>query len=522
MIGAVNPWRFCRRLDDHPLPPHSRLVSKPVNPMPKNKAPKKARSATNQNSLAPLLYETPLEIGGTLDNEFPIDQIMEDPENARTHYDPIKLRELAASIQTNGLIEPIVIRRFDDTDTWMVTVGHRRLRAVRDILHGKTIRVLKEEGRTAAGVRIANTVENTHRDGLTPYEEAKNLQRSIDAGLTIDQAAQALGISHTTAKARLRILRLPEPIGQRVGRGWFSQEHADVAAKAAAIEGGLDAIAPLLEVGKDDEPMDAYTFRNAVVQKLGGRTVNPADWKVTNLAAHSPKLRKALKAAPRVDFGDGYQMKRVVATPELKEALKEAKAKEAEARKDEPQARQVDYRFEQQVRDRAGEILMGLVPAKVQGLLDFDTRSLALVAGSALSFSTGDAAVFAEPTGIPLKALEKIATHRATLEDFEQLAKDNREGLIRLLVADALRANINEGYAAASKATVTEWLGMSHKEAEKQARKELKAESKAAAAGAAAASTDDSPAASDPAPDEHLEAEVENDQGDQLEPEEAA
>lgn len=482
--------------------------------MPKNKQKKNARS-TNQDSLAPLLYDETERARSKL-VPLPVDQIDEDPLNARQHFDPAKLRELAAGIQTNGLIQPIVVRVHGDR--YMVVVGHRRLRAVRDILEWETIDCLVEAGRTEAGVRIANTVENTHRDDLTPYEEAVAMQASIDAGLTIQQAATALGISHSTAKARLRILRLPETIGQRVGRGWFSQEHADVAAKAAVIEGGLDAIAPLLEVHKDDEPMDAYTFRNAVVSRLGGRTINPTDWKVSNLAATSPKLRKALKAAPRVDFGDGYQMKRVINTPELKEALKEAKAKEAETRAEEPQAKQVDYRFEQQVRKAAEAILLDLIPGKVKGLLDFDTRSLALVAGSRLMFSVEDAARYAEPTGIPLKTLEKIATSRAELKDYEALAKSNREGLVRLLVADALRANVEDHYAAAAKATVTQWLGMSHKEAEKQARRQIKQEAKDAGAKATGGeSTNPAPATRE---DDHLEAEVEDDRGDQLEPEE--
>ena len=166
----------------------------------------------------------------------------------RTRMDEGALYELAESIRTQGIMQPILVRRLDDTDglarltalaqalgdplpergarpVYEIIAGERRFRAAR--LAGlETVPVLVRNVPNEAAAAMA-LIENIQREDLNPLEEAQGLQRLIqEFGLTHEQAAQAVGRSRSAGSNLLRLLHLAEPVQTMLMAGDIDMGHA--------------------------------------------------------------------------------------------------------------------------------------------------------------------------------------------------------------------------------------------------------------------------------------------------------
>lgn len=141
----------------------------------------------------------------------------------RQTIDPEKLEELAASIKSQGVIEPIVVRAAGDR--FELIAGERRWRATQ--LAGLSeIPALVRDVDDRAVVAIA-LIENIQREELTPLEEAQALKRLIDEfDLTHQQVADAVGRSRAAVSNLLRLMELPAEIKQLLEQKKLDMGHA--------------------------------------------------------------------------------------------------------------------------------------------------------------------------------------------------------------------------------------------------------------------------------------------------------
>lgn len=143
----------------------------------------------------------------------------------RTRMDEGSLYELAESIKSQGVMQPILVRPLAASGRYEIIAGERRFRAAR--LAGLDevpvlVRAVPDE---AAAVMAL--IENIQREDLNPIEEAQGLKRLVDEfTLTHEQAAQAVGRSRSAASNLLRLLNLTQPVQQMLLAGDLEMGHA--------------------------------------------------------------------------------------------------------------------------------------------------------------------------------------------------------------------------------------------------------------------------------------------------------
>jgi ParB family chromosome partitioning protein len=154
----------------------------------------------------------------------PVDQIQRGKYQPRRGMDPEALEELASSIRSQGVIQPIVVRpivggRFE------IVAGERRWRASQ--MAGLTeIPAIVREIPDEAAVAIA-LIENIQRESLNPIEESMALQRLMEEfSMTHQQVADAVGKSRTTITNLLRLLSLADDVKTMVEHGDLEMGHA--------------------------------------------------------------------------------------------------------------------------------------------------------------------------------------------------------------------------------------------------------------------------------------------------------
>ena len=145
----------------------------------------------------------------------PIGQIDPNRDQPRRSFDEEGLKELAASIEAVGVLQPIIVAPSGDRFT--ILAGERRYRASR--LAGldeipAIVRDWDSQKRLEAAL-----IENLQRDDLNPVEEAMGVRQLMDeAGLTQEKAAERLGKSRPAVANLLRLLTLPESVKQLLAR----------------------------------------------------------------------------------------------------------------------------------------------------------------------------------------------------------------------------------------------------------------------------------------------------------------
>jgi ParB family chromosome partitioning protein len=208
----------------------------------------------------------------------------------RTRMDEGSLYELAESIKSQGVMQPVLVRPLPG-GRYEIIAGERRVRAAN--LAGLTevpvlVRPVPDE--TAA---VMSLIENIQREDLNPLEEAQGLKRLIDEfKLSHDQAAQAVGRSRSAVSNLLRLLNLAAPVQQMLLAGDLEMGHArallaldgaqqiqtanQVAARKLSVReaerlviktAGNGRQSPLMRI-KQDKPRDIVRLEEALADKL--------------------------------------------------------------------------------------------------------------------------------------------------------------------------------------------------------------------------------------------------------------
>lgn len=156
--------------------------------------------------------------------EIDIDKIEANPFQPRTDFEDMPLRELAASIKQQGVIQPVTVRKMG-YDRYQLISGERRLRASK-MAGLETIPVF---------VRVANDeqmlemalIENIHRENLNAIEIAISYQRLMDeCNLTQEKLSEQVGKSRTSITNFIRLLKLPPEIQVALRDGHITMGHA--------------------------------------------------------------------------------------------------------------------------------------------------------------------------------------------------------------------------------------------------------------------------------------------------------
>lgn len=155
--------------------------------------------------------------------QLPVAKIDPNPLQPRVDFDDQALRDLATSIQSDGVLQPVVVQR--DQDRYILVVGERRLKASR--LAGlSTVPAIIRQIESEKLLEVT-LVENIQRENLNPLEIAAALDRMIaDLGLIHEELAERTGMSRTSITNHLRLLKLPLAVKDLLRKGQLQMGHA--------------------------------------------------------------------------------------------------------------------------------------------------------------------------------------------------------------------------------------------------------------------------------------------------------
>ena len=159
-----------------------------------------------------------------LPTSLPLERLRHGKYQPRTRMDEGSLYELAESIKSQGVMQPILVRPLD-SGRYEIIAGERRFRAAR--LAGLDTVPVLVKAVTDESAAVMALIENIQREDLNALEEAQGLQRLVtEFKLTHEQAAQAVGRSRSAASNLLRLLNLAAPVQQMLMAGDIEMGHA--------------------------------------------------------------------------------------------------------------------------------------------------------------------------------------------------------------------------------------------------------------------------------------------------------
>lgn len=212
----------------------------------------------------------------------PITAIKVSGEQPRKNFSNEALEELARSIESKGVLQPILVEPVGG-DEYIIVAGERRLRAAK-LAKLKEIPALIRSFSQLEKTEIA-LVENLQREDLTPVEEARGYKTLIDLGkLTQEEIARRVGKNRSTVANSLRLLKLPESMLEALDKGRISAGHARA----------------LLAVQKTSD--QETLFRKIIDQELSVREVEKqaAKLQADTQVKYSGERAKEIRKSPEI------------------------------------------------------------------------------------------------------------------------------------------------------------------------------------------------------------------------------
>ncbi len=213
--------------------------------------------------------------------EVDINEIDTNLEQPRKHFDEAKLNELAQSIRTYGIVQPIIVQ--PNGDRFTIIAGERRYRAAR-IAGLSSVPIVVREFSERELMEVS-LVENLQREDLNPIEEAQAMRLLMEEhALTQDELSGRIGKSRSAIANTLRLLSLPGEVRELVITGELSEGHARC-----------------LVVLKSDSEKLALAHR-IIAQ---GLSVREAEALASEAAGKATVQRKQKKSAPEIEEAQG-------------------------------------------------------------------------------------------------------------------------------------------------------------------------------------------------------------------------
>ena len=264
--------------------------------------------------LSALIPDAPASPAQERSLDVDIDLLRPNKFQPRTQMDDGRIEELARSIRSNGVIQPIIVRKSESG--YEIVAGERRWRASQRAGLLKVpvvVRDIPDERLLAAAL-----IENIQREDLNPIEEAQAYRRLGDEfGLTQEQIAESVGKDRSSVANYVRLLRLPPEVRDHVGGRALSMGHARALLSLPDAESQLRAGREIVQKGLSVRDTEA----------LVKRAINPAPEKPeaqkdVHTRAAEDRLRFALGTRVRIarkgkggrieiDFSDENELQRI-------------------------------------------------------------------------------------------------------------------------------------------------------------------------------------------------------------------
>lgn len=154
----------------------------------------------------------------------PHENILPNPNQPRVRFDYNELEDLAVSVRTNGMLQPINVRKRTDGKYELIS-GERRLRAARMVGMTKLPCVVMDVSDEQSA--LFAIIENVQRQNLDFFEEAVAIERLMtEYGLSQEEISKKLGKAQSTLSNKLRLLRLPEELRDKISYAGLTERHA--------------------------------------------------------------------------------------------------------------------------------------------------------------------------------------------------------------------------------------------------------------------------------------------------------
>lgn len=152
-----------------------------------------------------------------------MERILPNPFQPRREINEDTLAELADSIRSHGIIQPLIVRRNEDGDFWIVA-GERRWRAAKAV--GLTEAPVRVIDGNEMEIREITLIENIQREDLSPLDTALALEELLNVyAITQDKLAASIGWSRASVTNKLRLLQLPEEVKTLLSNNELSEGH---------------------------------------------------------------------------------------------------------------------------------------------------------------------------------------------------------------------------------------------------------------------------------------------------------
>jgi ParB family transcriptional regulator, chromosome partitioning protein len=229
----------------------------------------------------------------------PVGSIKPGAFQPRINFNEERLAELTRAIQSQGIIEPLIVRRIDapeaDGPRYELIAGERRLRAAR-AAGLETVPVVVRELDDRAALEMS-LVENIVREDLNPVEEGLAFFRLVDHfGLTHDEIATRVGKSRPYVGNSIRLLELPQPILKMIAKGELNAGQARPLLSLQSTEAQMTAARRIASVGLSARGAEEM----ATATRPRTKTASARESADANLNALAEGLQRALKRKVRI------------------------------------------------------------------------------------------------------------------------------------------------------------------------------------------------------------------------------
>jgi ParB family chromosome partitioning protein len=238
----------------------------------------------------------PIRSGTT---EVDIDLLSPNEQQPRLSMDDAKLEELARSVKSNGIIQPILVRR--DGARYRIIAGERRWRAAQRAGLQRVPVVVREVTQGEQQLLELALIENLQRENLNPVDEALAYQRlADDFSLTQDQIAAAVGKDRSSIANFMRLLKLPDEVRGDLAAGSLSTGHARALLPLPDAAAQRQAAREVVSRGLSVRETEAFVKRLLVQRPTSHSPAQSEAAKDVHTRAAEDRLRFALGTKVRI------------------------------------------------------------------------------------------------------------------------------------------------------------------------------------------------------------------------------
>lgn len=251
--------------------------------------------------LSALMADVKLDVSpsiglGPSETLLPVEQIVPNPEQPRRAFEPRALQDLADSLRQKGVIQPLIVRKIANQDTYEIVAGERRWRAAQ-IAKLHELPVIIRDFSDSEVLEIA-IIENIQREELNAIEEALAYKQLMTRfGHTQEKISEALSRSRSHIANLLRLLALPHDVQEMVKSGTLSAGHARaLITMPNALELAKKVVGKGLSVRETED-----LVRKSAIDPAKRRKAAQSDGKDADTRALEADLSANLKMAVRID-----------------------------------------------------------------------------------------------------------------------------------------------------------------------------------------------------------------------------